>query len=104
MPTSKTELLLHRVSRVCALAMAVSRFANMRSLDSNWLMTVVSWFQVVFALHRKRFIEAGLGLALLLKFRVPFGRPDADRISLLQHIFRVFVHGRSDYHLGELCE
>jgi hypothetical protein len=101
MPTGKAELLLHRASRVCALALVASRFANIKSLDSNWVMTILSWFQVVFAIHRMRFTEAALGLALLLKFRMPFGRQDADRISLLQHLFRIVVHGKSDYRLGE---
>jgi len=102
MPTSASELALHRLARVCALLVLSSRFAGFSSIGSNALMTVASWLEVALAVKRKRFVEAALMLSLLAKFKLPWAPKDADKVNLLEHIFRFIVHGRSDLRLGKL--
>jgi hypothetical protein len=104
MPTPKGELALHRLARFCSLLLVVSRATGLASLDQSWLWNIASWTEVLMAFKRGRFREAALILSWLPKFRLPWGRKDADRISLLHHIFRFIVHGRSDYKLGEFAQ
>lgn len=96
------ERVLFRTTRLCSIALVVARLLGVRSwFVATSVSEVLPWIACALAVKRRRFFEAILFVSMLPTFRLPWGRKDADKISLFHHLFRFAVHGRSDLKLGE---
>lgn len=93
---------LNTVTRMAALAFLGSRAtgSGTSALAHNPVMKLVAWIRVGLAIYEKKWLEVAALLAFLPKFRLGFGRADADRVCLAEHVFRgVIFAGRTDLKL-----
>ena len=93
--------LLHNLARGFSAAIVASRALLPNPIESNPVVRAMFWVNVAVAWARGKRNEVLWLLSCVPRFRLPIGRQDADAIPLIQHIFRIIVHGRSDYKFGK---